>query len=114
MDRKSISIIIILAVVVIGIIFIINYVKGNGNGDETVVECISENSQLIVKEGCLACASQKNILGGHLDKFDMVDCSVEAEKCMNLGIIRVPTWLIEGEKYEGVYSIEKLKDLTGC
>ena len=114
MDKKSIKIYSILVIIVIVIILIISYTKGNGNSDEKTIQCIADNSLFIVKEGCSACASQKKILEGYLDKFEMVDCAYETEKCVELGIERVPTWIIDNEEYVGVKSIDELKELTGC
>jgi len=114
MDKKSISTTIILAIIVISIILIINYLKTNNNGDQNTIQCIAQNSQLFLKEGCPACASQKNVLGNNLNKFDIIDCTIEPRKCSEFEITRIPTWIIKREKYIGVHSIEELKELTGC
>ena len=103
-----------LTIVVVIIILGIYWAKGNGNNDEAVIQCIAENSQLIVKEGCPACASQEKILENYINKFNVTDCSIKPQKCMDLGITHVPTWIINGERSEGVQSIEELKALTGC
>ena len=112
--KKETKIYLSLTIVVVVVILGIYWAKGNGNSDEKVIQCIAENSQLIIKEGCPACASQENLLKENIDKFNVTDCSVESKKCIDLGITHVPTWIINGEKYEGVQSIEKLKELTGC
>jgi len=112
--KKETKIYLSLTIVVVVIILGIYWAKGNGNSDEAVIRCIAENSQLIIKAGCPACASQENLLKENIDKFNVTDCSVESKKCIDLGIARIPTWIINGEKYEGVQSIEKLKELTGC
>jgi len=114
MDKKSIKTYSILVVIVIVIILIISYAKSNGNSDERTIQCIADNSLFVVKEGCSACASQKKILEGYSDKFEITDCSYEPQKCVDLGIDRVPTWIINNEKHVGVRSIEELKELTGC
>jgi len=114
MNKKNILIILILALIVTSIILIINYAQRNGNNDEEVIQCIAKNSQLIVKEGCPACASQKTILKDYLNEFELIDCAYDAQKCMDLGITHVPTWIIKGEKYEKVHTIKELKELTGC
>lgn len=103
-----------LIVIVAGIVLVINYIKSNGNSDEETMKCIAENSQLVVKEGCPACAYQKEILKDYLDNFKIIDCIDEYEKCAELEIKHIPTWIIDREKYEGVRSIEQLKQLTGC
>ena len=45
-------------------------------------------------------------------KLNVIDCFYEQEKCTNIQY--TPTWIINGQKYEGFQSIEKLKELTGC
>ena len=112
--KKETKVYLVLAAIIIAIILGIYWAKGNGNADEKVMQCIADNSQLIVKEGCPACAAQENIIKENIDKFNITDCSVDSQKCIDLGITRIPTWIINGEKYEGVQSIEKLKELTGC
>ena len=114
--KKDTKIYLSLTIVVVVIILGIYWAKGKGNGntDEAAIQCIAENSQLIVKEGCPACAAQENLLKENIDKFNITDCAVDSQKCIDLGINRIPTWIINGEKYEGVQSIEKLKELTGC
>ena len=113
MDRKSIITIIILIAIVVFIIFLINNREDDHEDNETF-ECIAENSLLFVKQGCPACASQKEILREHLEKFNITDCAIEPEKCNEFGIIRIPTWIIDGKNYVGVHSIEEIKELTGC
>jgi len=104
---------VIIAVVII-IILVIYLIRENGGGTEEEIQCIAESSLLVVKEGCSACAYQKNIIGENLDKFKIIDCAYEPQKCVELEIEHVPTWIINGEKYEGARSIEELKNLTGC
>jgi len=114
MDKKGISIILILAIIVVSIILIINNFQGNNNEDEEVIQCIADNSQLVVKAGCPACATQKSDLKNHLDKFEIIDCVDDAKKCIELGVTHVPTWIIGGKNYQGVRSINELKELAGC
>jgi len=114
MDKKSILIILILALIVTSIILVINYTQRNGNNNEKVIQCIAKNSQLIVKKGCPACASQKNLLKDYLNEFEIIDCAYDAQKCMDLRVTHVPTWIIKGKNYEGAHTIEELKELTGC
>jgi hypothetical protein len=114
MDKKSLKVYIILIAVVVAIVLIITYLKSDGDSDEKTIQCIADNSILIVKEGCSACAYQKSILGGDLSKFNVTDCAYETQRCAELGIEHIPTWIIDGEKYEGAQSIEQLKNLTGC
>ena len=48
-----------------------------------------------------------------------IECSPEgkaapqAQICQNEGISSYPTWIIEGEKYEGNFSLQQLAELSG-
>ena len=104
----------ILGIIVISIILIILSLKGNGNPPKALAECIGENSELYVQLGCGACEVQEKMFGENYQYLDAIDCSYERQKCLNTGITGTPTWVINGEKYKGVQTIEKLKELTGC
>jgi len=80
--------------------------------DEDVAKCIGQKSILYVQLGCHACETQEKMFGDNYQFLKTIDCFYEKEKCV--GIEATPTWLIDGEKYRGVQSIEKLKGLTGC
>jgi hypothetical protein len=111
MKKKSwLTIIVIVAV----IIFVITIrVRSNPNVDEELTKCIGENSKLYVQLGCHACETQEDLFGKNYKLLNIVDCFYEREKC--IGEIEVtPTWLINNQKYRGVQSVEKLKELTGC
>lgn len=117
MKKKEIVIYAGLIILVLTIIFVIMYIKKNGNSDEETIQCIADHSTLIVKTGCSRCAAQKTILGNeNLDKFKIIDCAKEEniQKCIDSGVRLLPGWIINGEKYEDIYSIEELKNMTGC
>jgi len=76
------------------------------------IECVSQNSKLFVKEGCSACESQKQILGDYLDEFNIIECSENIEKCLE--IKRIPTWEINNKYYVGIKTLDELKELTDC
>ncbi|MBR9702255.1 hypothetical protein GOV13_05035 [Candidatus Pacearchaeota archaeon] len=80
--------------------------------DEEVAKCIGAKSTLYVQSGCHACEVQEKMFGDNYQHLNTIDCFYEREKCG--GIEYTPTWLIDGEKYRGVQSIDKLKELTGC
>ena len=106
--RSLITILVILGVIVISMI-IIN--SGNGVSKETAM-CIGENSELYVQLGCNACRHQEEMFGENKKYLNIIDCWYERDKCSNIEY--TPTWIINGEKYTGVQSIEELKELTGC
>jgi hypothetical protein len=80
--------------------------------DEEITKCIGENSVLYTRLGCHFCQVQEEAFGENYQYLTTIDCFYNQEECT--GITSTPTWVIKGEKYEGVQSLEKLKELTGC
>jgi hypothetical protein len=109
--RTWITIAIIIAVIAFAI-FIIN--RSPGEVSEGVSECIGKNAKLYTQLGCHACKIQEEMFGEDYKDLNVIDCFFDGEKCTEAGITATPTWVINREKYMGVQSIEKLKELTGC
>jgi len=83
---------------------------------EEVVRYIGEHSVLYVQAGCIHCREQEDLFGENVKYLHIFDCAASKDNTLvcNLGgIVTTPTWIINGEKYTGVQSIEKLKELTG-
>jgi len=107
--RNWTTIIVILAVIILAVIIMS---RPGSVTPQDVAECIGENSELYIQLGCHACETQEEMFGENYKYLNVIDCFFEKEKCS--GIRVTPTWIIDGEKYEGVQSIEKLKELTVC
>jgi len=105
------TLIILFIVLTISMIFIM---KNNNSEDEEIMRCIAENSEVYTSRTCSHCAEQEKILGEYLEIFNITECLANQEKCAENGITSVPTWIINGQFYPGVKSIEELKQLTGC
>jgi hypothetical protein len=101
---------VILCVLIFAII-LINY-KPNYETSEELAKCIGENSILYVQLGCHACETQEEMFAENYGLLNTVDCFYEREKCTDIQV--TPTWEIDRELYEGVQSVDKLKELTGC
>lgn len=112
--KKDIKIYLSLGAIVIIIIFGIFLVKGNGSANEKTAKCIGENSDLYTKLGCPACEAQEKMFNENYHYLKKIDCHFEIQKCIDAQITGTPTWVINEEKYPGVQTIEKLKELTGC
>ncbi len=100
-----------------GIIYFKNF-QGSTIADipsEKVARWIGEHSTLYVQTGCVHCEEQKDLFGENVQYLNIVDCIKEdsRQQCIDAGIEGTPTWIINGQKYSGVQSIEKLKELTG-
>ena len=78
-------------------------------------ECLTQKDvSVYVMEGCTHCREQKQLFGSSFNYLSSTDCAFDLKKCTDLGIRNVPAWIIGGEKYEGVQSLEKLSEMTGC
>jgi glutaredoxin len=80
---------------------------------EKVAKYIGEHSVLYTQAGCIHCKEQEDLFGANVKYLNIVDCLKDTQACINANITATPTWIIDGEKYVGVQSIEKLKELTG-
>lgn len=108
----------IIIVALIGVIVYFAFFYPGGTESETcgddVACCIGERSVLYVLPTCSYCARQKELFGDNLDKLNIVDCTENSDECFQQSITSVPTWIIDGESYEGLREIEELQQLTGC
>ncbi|MEK6913721.1 MAG: hypothetical protein AABW47_03565 [Nanoarchaeota archaeon] len=109
LKKSWITPIIIIAIVSLAF-FVIS--KNKNETPDDIAKCIGKNSILYIQLGCSACKTQENLFGESYQYLTKVDCWFERDKCTE--IQKTPTWIIKGEKYEGVQSIEKLKELTNC
>lgn len=107
------SLLITIAIIIGVIVFAIIMRSAIHNGvPQDVSKCIGQNSELYIQLGCHACETQKQLFGEDINNLNIIDCFYEREKCDDIQY--TPTWIIKGEKYIGVQTIEKLKEITGC
>ena len=107
-----------IVVLVLFIAGAIIYTKNTGLAvkdlpSEEVARYIGEHSVLYVQTGCHACKVQEDLFGENYKYLNTINCFEDIQACVSLGIEATPTWIINGEKYVGVQSVEKLKELTG-
>ena len=113
----TVGIIVFILLVAGGVI----YIKGTSFSIkdfpvEEVAKYIGEHSVLYVQTGCIHCKEQEDLFGINVKYLNIIDCISSSENiqaCIDAGIESTPTWIINGEKYVGILSIEKLKELTG-
>lgn len=101
-------------IVIVAVIVFVLIIKNQQNQivEEELAKCIGENSVLYVQFGCHACEIQEDMFGDYVDYLEIIDCFYKKGLCA--GITSTPTWEINGARYKGVQSIDKLKELTGC
>jgi len=114
---STISVVVIILLLAGGIIYFKNFQSAaiRDMPSEEVAKWIGEHSVLYVQTGCSHCVEQENLFGIEVKYLNIIDCLEEGniQKCIDAGIEATPTWIINNQKYEGVQSIEKLKELTG-
>lgn len=111
MRKRQIGFLVIVAVIILVIIILTR--SSNGTSKETAM-CIADKSIIYTQLGCHACEIQEKLFGDNYKYLNRIDCFYEREECSDSNIQYTPTWIIKGEKYIGVQSIEKLKELTEC
>ncbi|MDQ2070700.1 vitamin K epoxide reductase family protein [Natronospira bacteriovora] len=68
---------------------------------------------------CPACQQQKDLFGAASEELPYVECSprgrggLMASVCVTAGIESYPTWVINGQRHEGVLEPERLARLSG-
>lgn len=119
--------------VVIGIIVLIAiaslYLLGSFTGlfpglfpsDESVgqyddfAKCLAEKGVTMYgTKFCGACKRQKEMFGSSFQYVSYVECTEQLQLCSEKSIDAVPTWIIDGELYVGVKSLESLSSLSDC
>ena len=110
MKKNNLITFVIIIAIIIFAFFAIN--KSSPETTEEIAKCIGENSILYVQLGCHFCKVQEDMFGENYQYLNTIDCFYESEKCGEITV--TPTWIIKGEKVEGVQTIEKLQELTGC
>lgn len=82
--------------------------------DQKTVDCIASKSKIYIASGCFACAKQENIFGDYFILLNTTDCKIEPQKCVQANITAVPTWVYNENHYEGVHTIDELKEIMSC
>ena len=108
----TIGIIIGVILLEVGILYF-KSIKTN-NPSEEIVKCICKKATLYVSTGCPHCLTQQGFFGDNLELLNIVNCFENNTLCVEEGITNVPTWIINGKRIKGTYSIEELKDMTKC
>ena len=102
----------IIILFIISLFFLVGCEKEEISSELT--KCIGSKSTLYVSTGCTTCLKQETMFGKNLKYLNIVNCAINPGKCNEVNIIKVPTWVINDNKYLGVQSAEELKVLTRC
>lgn len=96
---------------------------GTQQSNEDLIKCLSsKGAKMYGAYWCPHCQDQEAVFGGVQilkDNNIYVECdpsgqNANPQACSDAGIQGYPTWIINGQKYEGGQSLDKLKSLAGC
>ncbi len=122
--KQNNKLFLIIGAAVVFVIALIAIVKNNSKSENSVVNVAAVDSlaQCITEKGmkmygasrCPHCKAQKELFGTSFSKVDYVECTTDQVKCNIAGVQGYPTWIYQGQKYEGEQTFEKLAKITGC
>lgn len=88
-----------------------------GSAVDKFAECLAgKNVTIYWQTGCPACGAQEEMFGCAFTKIKNVNCldKEQAIQCVTANVEKVPTWVINGERYQGAHSLEEIASLTEC
>jgi len=112
-ENKTLIVIIIIVIAIIATIYVLKDAQEEILTQEEM-QCIADNSKLIVSKTCSHCATQKQMLGNNLGLFELIEVSENPEVWEQYDLIGVPTWIIDEKTYPGVRELDELKEITNC
>ena len=120
MKTQTISIIVIALLIIAGAVFL----SVRDNQDKAAygefATCLKDSgAKFYGAFWCPHCLEQKRMFNGAHDELPYVECSTtdhnQTQECTDLGIESYPTWeFADGERVEGVMSLEMLAEKTNC
>ena len=118
MDKNKLTLTLII-LIVIGAFFVFSNTNKLGlTGSTTEIDklsiCMNKNAVMYGSDLCSHCAEQKELFGDSFKYINYVDCLKNKEECINANIQAYPTWVINGRYYEGVKTLQELKELSNC
>ncbi len=85
-------------------------------GLDDFAKCLtSKNITMYGTYNCPHCLNEKKAFGSSFQYVSYVECTQEPNKCVDAGIMEVPTWIFpDGKKLVGEQGLGKLSQESGC
>ncbi len=120
MEQKELYTAVIIAAIVIVGVFYFFYPKGPEKNYDKFAQCLSEKGA--VEYGaywCQHCKDQREMFGSSYKFINYVECDSNGENarpelCQQAAITGYPTWIINGQRFEGVQQFETLATAANC
>ena len=121
MHKRILVTIIIGAVLVLSFYFITNAItkytgfsisRDNGNDFEI---CLKEQDVVLYVNTNQIATTLKDIeLFDYLQHFEIMNCLINNQVCLDNGVNSFPTWIINDNKINKDINFQKLKEISGC
>ena len=121
-SKKTITYSIIGVVIVIfaiGIFMLSSRDSGPGPYDDFADCLTAEGMTMYGAYWCPHCADQKKLFGSSVKKMPYVECAADGKNaqrdlCVAKGVTSYPTWIMGNDVYNGVLTLQRLAEITGC
>jgi len=120
-NKTYIVIGIFVAIIIIAAVYLAFPKKPSQPGKyDDFAKCLTEKGAAMYGAyWCSHCAAQKEMFGDSFKYINYVECdpngqNAKPELCQQVGIQGYPTWIINGETYEGVRQLAELASVTNC
>ena len=117
---KKIIFLSLILIIISGLVYAGYYNSKKPGEYDDFAKCLTEKN---IKEygafWCPNCAEQKKLFGKSFKYVDYIECdprgnNARPELCKEKGITGYPTWEIDGNFLQGVQSLNKLSEESGC
>ncbi len=82
---------------------------------DALAQCLTDKGvKMYGASRCPHCKAQKEMFGTSFSKIDYIECTTDAVKCNIAGVKGYPTWIYQGQKYEGEQTFDALAQIAGC
>ncbi len=116
MNKKILFVIILIFLAIIFAAFYFCKPATTTNKLDDFAKCLaSKNITMYGTYNCPHCLNEKKAFGSSFQYVSYVECTQEPNKCVDAGIMEVPTWVFpDGKKLVGEQGLEKLSQESGC
>lgn len=96
-------------------LLILSACKPDVSDVNVLAKCLTEKGvKMYGAEWCGHCQNQKKMFGEAFQFVNYIDCDKNVQACDEAAVRGYPTWLINGQKYEGEQTLEELASAAGC
>ncbi|MFA5993021.1 MAG: hypothetical protein WC796_04915 [Candidatus Pacearchaeota archaeon] len=118
--KFSLKFLITLVIIAVLIIILVYVVQGlTKKNYDNFAKCLAvKDFKFYGASWCSHCADQKKLFGESKQYLIYVECADDVggqtPACTAAGITGYPTWKFQNQTLEGVQTLEKLSELSGC